>query len=102
MESWSLCREDEPWCVRQLEDYDEYRRRYEALKMSFNPTLFDPSSWAAAARRAGMKYLILTTKHHDGFCMFDTRQTDYRITDASCPFHGDPQADVTRATFNAF
>ena len=49
-----------------------------------------------------MKYVVFTTKHHDGFCMFDTRQTDYRTTHASCPFHADPRADVVQAVFDAF
>jgi alpha-L-fucosidase len=49
-----------------------------------------------------MKYVVFTTKHHDGFCLFDTKQTDYRTTDASCPFHANPKADVVREVFNAF
>ncbi len=101
VESWSICSEDEPWCQRSLRDYAEYVRRYEELKTTFNPVGFDPAAWAAAARAAGMRYVVFTTKHHDGFCMFDTRQTDYRITDPGCPFHGDVNADVTRALFAA-
>jgi alpha-L-fucosidase len=102
VESWSLCPEDEPWCRRKGEDYEEYRRNYERLKTTFNPVRFDPSRWAAAAKGAGMKYLVFTTKHHDGFCMFDTRQTDYRITDAACPFSSDPRANITKEIFEAF
>ena len=49
-----------------------------------------------------MKYVVFTTKHHDGFCMFDTRQTDYRTTHASCPFHVDPRADAVKAVFDTF
>jgi len=49
-----------------------------------------------------MKYVVFTTKHHDGFCMFDTKQTEFRTTDASCPFHVDPQADVVKAVFDTF
>ena len=49
-----------------------------------------------------MKYVVFTTKHHDGFCMFDTKQTDYRTTHASCPFHANPRADVVKAVFDAF
>jgi len=49
-----------------------------------------------------MRYVTFTTKHHDGFCMFDTRTTDYRITHPSCPFHGHPHANVTREVFDAF
>ena len=49
-----------------------------------------------------MKYVVFTTKHHDGFCMFDTKYTDYKITAAECPFHTNPKADVTRAIFDSF
>jgi len=46
----------------------------------FNPTGFDPGQWARVARRAGMKYMLLLTKHHDGFCLWDTRTTDRKVT----------------------
>lgn len=46
----------------------------------FNPDLYDPEAWAAAARDAGMKYVVLTSKHHEGFCLWDTQQTDYKAT----------------------
>jgi len=102
VESWSLCSEAEPWCTRNMKNYVDYCREYEKLKETFNPTGFDPDRWAKAAKEAGMKYVVFTTKHHDGFCMFDTKQTDYRITDQGCPFHVDPRANVTREIFDAF
>jgi alpha-L-fucosidase len=102
VESWSICSEDVPWCRRNAEDYTEYKKAYEMLKTTFNPGLFDPESWAKAAKEAGMKYLVFTTKHHDGFSMFDTKLTDYRITDEHCPFHKNPRADVTKYIFEAF
>ena len=49
-----------------------------------------------------MRYVVFTTKHHDGFCMFDTKQTDYKITDPACPFSGNPRANVTKEIFEAF
>ncbi|MBM3880334.1 MAG: hypothetical protein FJ387_11560 [Verrucomicrobia bacterium] len=52
---------------------------YDALYRAFNPAQFDARAWARVAREAGMKYLIFTSKHHDGFCMWDTRFTDYNI-----------------------
>ncbi len=57
----------------QLPDsvYDTYFRH-------FDPDLYDPAQWAAAARQAGMKYFVVTTKHHEGFCLWDTRLTDYK------------------------
>jgi alpha-L-fucosidase len=63
---------------------------------------FDPEKWAAAANDAGMKYVVFTTKHHDGFCMFDTKYTDYKITDEECPFHTNPKANVALEIFDAF
>jgi alpha-L-fucosidase len=102
VESWSLCSEDEPWCTRSMDDYGEYKSAYEALQTTFNPTGFDPERWALAAKDAGMKYVVFTTKHHDGFSMFDTKLTDYRITSPNTPFHTDPRADVTREIFDAF
>jgi alpha-L-fucosidase len=55
------------------EKYDKY------LKY-FDPDLYDPKDWAKKAREAGMKYAVMTTKHHEGFCMFDSKYTDYKCT----------------------
>ncbi|MDR2981761.1 MAG: alpha-L-fucosidase [Puniceicoccales bacterium] len=53
---------------------------YEKLSAAFNPVKFDAKAWARMAKDAGMRYLVFTTKHHDGFCMFDSKYTDYTIT----------------------
>ena len=65
--------------VRSVEgiDNETYDSKY---LPRFNPDLFDADEWAAQAKRAGMKYIVLTTKHHEGFCMWDTKTTDYKIT----------------------
>ncbi len=55
------------------EDYQKYVDH-------FNPDLYNPKEWAAKAKAAGMKYVVITTKHHDGFCMWDTKHTDYKVT----------------------
>ncbi|HLO89896.1 MAG TPA: alpha-L-fucosidase [Lentimicrobium sp.] len=102
VESWSICPEDEGWCVRNDPDYNSYISKYEALKTTFNPVKFDPVPWAKAAKEAGMKYVIFTTKHHDGFSMFDTKYSDYKITDKGCPFSVNPKANVAKEIFNAF
>lgn len=102
VESWSICSEDEPWCTRIMKNYVDYCREYVKLKTTFNPVDFDPVPWAKAARYAGMKYVVFTTKHHDGFCMFDTRFTDYKITDKSCPFSSNPRSNVAAVIFDAF
>lgn len=102
VESWSICAEDEGWCRRKDPDYTRYKKDYENLQTTFNPVGFDPAKWARAAKNAGMRYVVFTTKHHDGFCMFDTKLTDYRITNNKTPFHSDPRANITREIFNAF
>ena len=73
---------------------DEYQRYVD----HFDPDLYDPASWAAAAHEAGMRYVIMTVKHHDGFCLWDTKQTDYNVTNT--PFGRDllrPFVDAFRA-----
>jgi len=106
VESWSICPEEYGWCERKMgknpNNYFEYVKEYENLKTTFNPTKFNPEDWAKAAKYAGMKYVIFTTKHHDGFCMFDSKYTDYKITDKACPFSTNPRANVTKEIFDAF
>lgn len=105
VESWSLCPEDEGWTVRRgphAQNYFDYVKAYENLQTTFNPTRFDPEKWADAAKQAGMKYVVFTTKHHDGFAMFDTQQSDYKITDPKTPFSSNPKANVTKGIFDAF
>jgi alpha-L-fucosidase len=55
------------------------RATYEKLRAQFNPVRFDPDAWLDMAERAGMEYLCITTKHHDGFCLWDTATTDYNV-----------------------
>ncbi|WP_229738908.1 alpha-L-fucosidase [Parapedobacter pyrenivorans] len=105
VESWSLCPEDEGWTVRRgphAENYFDYVKAYENLQTTFNPVLFNPEKWAEAAKQAGMKYVVFTTKHHDGFAMFDTKYSDYKITDPKTPFSKHPKANVAKEVFSAF
>ncbi|GMV87701.1 MAG: hypothetical protein AMXMBFR81_06320 [Chthonomonas sp.] len=106
-ESWPLVPEDtwargecKPW-VERGKDLERFQRDYWNLPATFNPTRFDPDAWARTFAEAGAKYVCFTTKHHDGFCMWDTQTTDYKITGPICPFHTHPQADVTKALFDA-
>jgi alpha-L-fucosidase len=106
VESWSLVTTRHPWNDRPKEyaalDDRAYVKAYENLVNTFNPTGFDPVRWAGAAKQGGVKYVMVMSKHHDGFCMWDTRTTDYRITSEKCPYHTNPRADVTREMVNAF
>jgi alpha-L-fucosidase len=105
VESWSLCPEDEPWCERKgqfADDYFAYERAYENIRRKFYPEKFYPEGWAKAAKEAGMRYVVFTTKHHDGFCMFDSKYTDYKITDAASRFASHPRSNVSKEIFNAF
>ncbi|SCD22148.1 Alpha-L-fucosidase [Proteiniphilum saccharofermentans] len=64
----------------------------------FNPDLYNPREWAAKAKKAGMKYVVLTSKHHDGFCLWDTKYTDFKVTNT--PYGKDlikPFVDAFRA-----
>ncbi len=57
---------------------------YQPFFDTFNPVDYDPKKWARLAKEAGMKYAVLTTKHHDGFCLFDSQYTDYKSTNTPC------------------
>ena len=62
---------------------------YEKLPSQFNPTEFDPAEWVSLAKSAGMKYITITSKHHDGFAMFGSKQSDWNIVDRT-PYKKDP------------
>ena len=68
------------------------RDDYAPLQQQFNPLKFDAKRWVAAAKGAGMKYIVITTKHHDGFCLFPSQLTDYCIKNT--PFHRDPLKEL--------
>jgi alpha-L-fucosidase len=102
VESWGLCSEDQSFQDRNGMNYTDYKEMYFGLIKKFNPQNFDPGKWADAAQKAGMKYMVFTTKHHDGFCMFDTRQTDFKITGKDCPFHDNPESNIAKYVFEAF
>ncbi len=100
VESWNLCNED--WIVRpEGSTYEGYKQWYWGLSKEFNPVDFDPDQWAGVFADAGMKYMIFTTKHHDGFCMFDSDHTDFSIAKAG-PFASNPRKDVAKYVFDAF
>ena len=104
--SWPLC-DSVARKLRQPLDWtggnaDEFKRQYYSLIRSFNPVRFQPKEWAKFAKNNGFKYLVFTTKHHDGFCLWDTKTTDFKVTSKECPFSSDPRADIVRHVFDAF
>ncbi len=104
-ESWPLSDEDSPWSrggITWEKDPVRFREQYRNMNRSFNPVCVEPEVWADIAARDGFKYLIFTTKHHDGFCMFDSKYTDYKITSEDCPFHTHKHANLVRDVFDAF
>jgi len=69
---------------------------YEPLAKRFNPVKFDANAWVRIAKDAGMKYIAITSKHHDGFCLFDSKLTTYDIMDAT-PFKRDILKELSDA-----
>jgi alpha-L-fucosidase len=80
--------------VKQTESIRE--EAYQPFFESFDPVNYNPREWARAARQAGMKYAVMTTKHHDGFCLFDSKYTDYKATNTPA------KRDLTREYVDAF
>ena len=100
VESWGLCPEE--WVSRDgYDDYCSYASDYRNTRRQFNPVNFDPEKWAKAFKGCGAKYVIFSTKHHDGFCMFDSKYADFKITGKDCPFSVSPKANIAKEVFNA-
>ncbi len=105
VESWALSDEDADWSrdgVDWTTDSERFKSEYRGLGKTFNPVRFQPELWADLAQEGGFRYLVFTTKHHDGFCMFDSQFSDYRVTSPDCPFHTHPDADICKRLFDAF
>ena len=75
--------EELSWSRGKLIPKDEYDELYR----EFNPVLFSPEDWVNTAKNAGMRYIVLTTRHHDGFCLWPSRHTDYTMAGAPCAHH---------------
>ena len=103
VESWALSRDDAKWSRTDVSfPEDELLKRYDELIKTFNPVMLDPAKWADVASNNGFKYFIFSTKHHDGFAMYDTQFSDFKITSKDCPFHAHPYANMTRCLFDEF
>jgi alpha-L-fucosidase len=91
---WSQTQSGLIWPLATTQDQAQRARWFDLYK-TFNPTNFDPDQWAHIAHDSGAKYVVFTTKHHDGFCNFDTALTDYRITSPDCPYSRSVHPDIT-------
>ncbi len=85
------------WIMLRFQIPVEECRRISA---TFNPTEFDAREWVSLAKNTGMKYIIITSKHHDGFAMYDSRVSDYNIVDYT-PFNRDPIGELSEACAEA-
>ncbi|UQS82802.1 alpha-L-fucosidase [Bombilactobacillus folatiphilus] len=104
IESWQLSKED-TWARKNgawRADLQTLRHDYWNLNHDFNPVFFDPQDWAQQLKAAGFKYTLFTTKHHDGFNMYDTKFSDYKITADDSAFAKNPYADVFKHLNQAF
>jgi alpha-L-fucosidase len=92
---YSLASVEASWPIMRPKPGGITQAEYCTLYKRFNPTKFDPQSFVDLARSAGQKYMVFTTKHHDGFCMFDSAYTDYKITNT--PYGKDIVAQLSKA-----
>ncbi|MFJ3959021.1 alpha-L-fucosidase [Arthrobacter sp. NPDC090010] len=101
-DSWTLCRSRDEEMMLLPADFsggdDEWEAHYKAARTSFTGQDYRPEDWADLARRAGAKYLVFTSKHHDGFNLFDTKHSDFKVSAADVPMG----RDVLAETFEAF
>lgn len=107
VESWALSDEkrEDRWSQDGIdwhEDIEEFKEEYRNLNKSFNPARLDPERFANAITSFGFKYVLMPTKHHDGFCMWDTEFSDYKVTAEDCPFSTNKNADIFGQLVRAF
>ena len=103
-ESWPLSTKDAPWARADVEwtkDDADFKRQYYALNRCFYPVHFNAEEIAETAKRCGFRYVAFTTKHHDGFCLWNTKYTDYKTTAPECPYSANPGADIVKRLFDA-
>lgn len=93
---YSLASVEASWPImRPSSEFPITEQQYRSLPQEFNPIHFDPDAWVALARAAGQRYMVFTTKHHDGFCMFDSSFTSYKITET--PYKRDIAGELAAA-----
>lgn len=97
---YSVASVEASWPImRPSKEFPITEEKYRSLPQQFNPTNFDPNAWVELAKSAGQRYMVFTTKHHDGFCMFDSAYTGYRITNT--PYRKDIVAQLAEACHRA-
>ncbi|MBL8234583.1 MAG: alpha-L-fucosidase, partial [Bryobacterales bacterium] len=92
---YSLASVEASWPIMRPGNWKISEAEYRALPERFNPVQFDARAWVRLAKAAGQRYIVFTTKHHDGFCMFDSQFTDYKITRS--PYGKDIVAQLAEA-----
>lgn len=107
VESWALSDElrEDRWSqdgVDWHDDIESFKEEYWNLNKSFNPARLDPERFANAISSFGFKYALIPTKHHDGFCMWDTDFSDYKVTSPDCPYSTNKNADIFGKLIKAF
>lgn len=93
---YSLASVEASWPIMRPQPGGITEAEYRALPQRFNPTKFDPQAFVDLARSAGQEYMVFTTKHHDGFCMFDSEYTEHKITNT--PYGKDIVAQLAGAS----
>lgn len=104
-ESWPLVDAEAKWSRKLVDwttDGETLKKQYLGMWKSFNPVRLEPERWATLAKKDGFKYLVFTAKHHDGFCLFDSKYSDFKVTNPECPFSKDARADIVKNVYNAF
>ena len=89
---WHITREQTP--EERVKSFDLYK--------TFNPVKYDPRVWAKTAKDAGMRYVVFTTKHHDGFCNYDTDFTNLKVTNPECPYSKSHNPDILKQLTDAY
>jgi len=89
---WHITREQTP--EERVKSFDLYK--------TFNPVKYDPRVWAKTAKDAGMRYVVFTTKHHDGFCNYDTEFTNLKVTNPECPYSKSHNPDILKQLTDAY
>lgn len=101
-ESWGLCPEDEEWIPREgFGNYYDYYNYYNNTINLFNPIKFDSEKLAKIIKKSGAKYVIFSSKHHDGFCLFNSKYTDFKVTANNCPYHLSKKPDLLKDFLDA-